>query len=268
MENMTTIFTSFTRWARAGLSFFFSPGMRVSTIASLVVFGLHWLSIGFLGLGVVYATSPVLNLIFPDYPVNTTLSGDNTWPMLIMAGIWLSLGILLAGLLNVLLLKKELPMQIRLPAYLVFLVGFVIVTLSVHYHSGFVLAAKEKAFFKAIKSGSVKEVSAMLKKGAVLNPASPGAITARIPLMYAVEAGRIDMVQMLVKRGAKVNVTNYVGDTALDRAVRKQHLKMVLFLLRKGATLPKNAFKQKAYRKFLKAETSPEAKKLLQRLAK
>ncbi len=71
--------------------------MKRSAIAFLVTGVVGFLSMGFLGIGLLYLVKPVLNLWFlPEDQAH----GDWVWPALIAAGTFWSLGFLMAGALN------------------------------------------------------------------------------------------------------------------------------------------------------------------------
>jgi hypothetical protein len=71
--------------------------MKRSAIAFLVSGALGFFSMGFLGIGLLYAVQPVLNLWFLH---GEQWHGDWVWPALIAAGVFWSLGFLMAGALN------------------------------------------------------------------------------------------------------------------------------------------------------------------------
>jgi len=55
------------------------------------------------------------------------------------------------------------------------------------------------------------------------------------PLMIASDNGHLDIVKLLVERGADVNARDFCGDTALAYAARKDHNKIVKYLIEAGA---------------------------------
>ena len=68
--------------------------MRFSLVAFIITLALGLLSMGFLGIGLYYIVSPILDLRFPDLD---TLHGDWVWPALILSGMFWSFGFLIAG---------------------------------------------------------------------------------------------------------------------------------------------------------------------------
>ena len=77
--------------------------MRFSLVAFIVTLALGLLSMGFLGIGLYYIVSPILDLRFPDLD---SMHGDWVWPALILSGMLWSIGFLFAGWLY-LFLKKH-----------------------------------------------------------------------------------------------------------------------------------------------------------------
>lgn len=117
----------------------------------------------------------------------------------------------------------------------------------------------------AVKTGDIKKVESYLEKGVDIN--SRGGLYLWPPLHYAVHDNNLDMVKLLIDKGANVNrktmeqvtalmwatdignteivlengadidAINFKGHTALIIAVRKEKLEMVKFLIDNNAEL-------------------------------
>jgi len=87
---------------------------------------------------------------------------------------------------------------------------------------------------QAARSGNRSKVLALIIAGANINAKEPGnGITV---LMWCVNKDLIDVVKVLVKKGARVNAQTSRGDTALVIAAKyKINPEMVEFLLKNGA---------------------------------
>lgn len=97
------------------LAFFFTPPMRWSTIAFLVLTPLGLLSMGGTGAGVTFAVDPVLRRLIGTGIYEQT--GDAAWPRMILLGMLFPVGILLAGWLDTLWAAKEWMLPLRVAAY-------------------------------------------------------------------------------------------------------------------------------------------------------
>lgn len=78
--------------------------MRFSLLAFIATLALGLLSMGFLGIGLYYVVSPILDLKFQDLD---SLHGDWVWPALILSGMFWSFGFLFAGWLYLYLEKHR-----------------------------------------------------------------------------------------------------------------------------------------------------------------
>jgi len=83
----------------------------------------------------------------------------------------------------------------------------------------------------AIEKGFIDVVKMLLENN---NQHGADVNTADIPLHSAVRHG-LDVVQLLVQHGAKVNVQNIEGETLLHIAVRCEQSEVIMFLLSQGA---------------------------------
>jgi ankyrin repeat protein len=87
--------------------------------------------------------------------------------------------------------------------------------------------------YLASVGGNATMVDALLRASADPNTANPGGETA---LMTAARSGAMDVVKLLIERGAAVNATEGVrGQTALMWAVLENHPAMVQLLIARGA---------------------------------
>jgi outer membrane protein assembly factor BamB len=96
-------------------------------------------------------------------------------------------------------------------------------------------AAKDpgEALRAAAAAGQRAEVQALLDAGAAVDAPARHGNTA---LLFASEKGHLDVVRLLVERGADVNVRErFFGSTPLTAALQGKHLAVASFLLEKGA---------------------------------
>jgi len=85
--------------------------------------------------------------------------------------------------------------------------------------------------FYMVKRQNIKGLELLLKAGA--NPEKAG--TDERPLIVAVRDGNLQIVRLLIKYGANLNVQDQEGNTALHICVRLHNFKLLRFLLEKGA---------------------------------
>ena len=95
---------------------------------------------------------------------------------------------------------------------------------------------------RAALNGNLEEAAALIAKGAkVDNLSSVGT-----PLYYAVDEGHLDIIKLLVEKGANVNQPNGIGDLPLDTALynyntvydteqKAMYMKVIDYLKSKGA---------------------------------
>jgi hypothetical protein len=85
----------------------------------------------------------------------------------------------------------------------------------------------------AARKSNVEAVKELLAKGADPNAKTPYGAT---PLFFACDRGNLEIVTILVERGADVNVRDtFYNSTAVGWAVSKNHVAIVKLLLEKGA---------------------------------
>lgn len=94
--------------------------------------------------------------------------------------------------------------------------------------------AKQDAYLEAVRKGDAAAVKAVLNQGVEVDAKLRDDRTA---LSFAADHGSVEIVRMLLDRGADVNAKDSVhGATALDRALENGHVDVVRLLLEKGAT--------------------------------
>lgn len=86
---------------------------------------------------------------------------------------------------------------------------------------------------------NIEFVMILLRSGANPNDIEVGKrregnSTRYTPLMAAAKSGNIDLVELLVNKGAKLNYKNEFGQTAIGEAVILEKYDVILYLLRKG----------------------------------
>ncbi len=89
--------------------------------------------------------------------------------------------------------------------------------------------------YEAIEAGKVSSVRTFLNRGAEVNDGyyrDGGTL-----LMRAAQKGNTSIAGLLINHGAKINSFDSIRLTALDCAVLNNHLAMVKFLLKNGASL-------------------------------
>lgn len=94
------------------------------------------------------------------------------------------------------------------------------------------------ALVTAASKGDVAKVTDLLKKRVDVNGKAPRNATdlaGQTALMAAAGAGHADIVRILLKHDANVNVRHEVGGTALTGAAARGHLEVVKELLKAGA---------------------------------
>jgi outer membrane protein assembly factor BamB len=94
-------------------------------------------------------------------------------------------------------------------------------------------ANQVEALFEAARTGDRARVATLLDAGVDVNARSRYNVTA---LGFAADKGHLDVVRLLVERGADVNVADsFYGSRAIDFALRDGHTDVALYLLGRGA---------------------------------
>src|SRR5215216_1981010 len=88
-------------------------------------------------------------------------------------------------------------------------------------------------FFAAARRGDAAALKAFLDKGVDVNSKTRYGATA---LSYACDKGHVEVVRLLIERGADVNVRDtFYGEVPLGWAAGKGHVEIIKLLLDKGA---------------------------------
>ena len=86
----------------------------------------------------------------------------------------------------------------------------------------------------AARKGDAAQVQALLDKGASVNAKTRYGAT---PLSYASDRGSVEVVKLLLERGADVNVTDtFYNATPIVWAAQRKHVEVVKMLIGKGAS--------------------------------
>ena len=86
-------------------------------------------------------------------------------------------------------------------------------------------------FFNAVIDGRIQEVRALIQKGVNVNSKDYG----ETPLPFAVRNGKEAVVELLLKKGAKIDETDSIGMTSLQIAAFSDQLSSAKILLKHGA---------------------------------
>jgi len=103
---------------------------------------------------------------------------------------------------------------------------------SLSQNTALMIVAYKTSEHPNLNSNNIEIVSNLINHGAKLNLQNKDGNTALI-LSY----GSYEMTQYLVSHGANVNLHNEIGDTALMVASKRNDLKMIIFLVEHGAKL-------------------------------
>ena len=80
---------------------------------------------------------------------------------------------------------------------------------------------------KASSHGSTRCLEALLQEGYDPNVCYVGDEFCKTPLIYAAEAGHADAVDLLIKAGSLVGITNHTGQSVLHRACHLGHINVI-----------------------------------------
>lgn len=93
--------------------------------------------------------------------------------------------------------------------------------------------AASEELWEAARAGDAARVGRALDKGADVNAKTRYGATA---LTYAADRGHLEIVKLLVERGADMNATDgFYGFRAIDLALQNNHTPVVTFLLERGS---------------------------------
>ena len=122
-----------------------------------------------------------------------------------------------------------------------------------------------EALFRAIARGDIEQVKRRLgKRTRHINERRPA--TGSTPLSDAAFRGNLEMVKLLIQRGAKVNGTNRDGNTPLVGAAFMCHTEVVRFLLEKGASTSRKNDRQETAIDVVSSPWSKDLANFYQRL--
>lgn len=91
--------------------------------------------------------------------------------------------------------------------------------------------ALDRQYLEAAKKGNLKELKALLQKGAALMAHDDG----NTALFYAAQFGRMDTVLFLLKQGIPLDVKNRIGSTPLTGAAAQGHQEVAKLLYDLGS---------------------------------
>ncbi|RDW75101.1 hypothetical protein BP6252_06243 [Coleophoma cylindrospora] len=95
----------------------------------------------------------------------------------------------------------------------------------------------------ASHNGHINIVKLLLEKGADVNAADKDSCS---PLYWASQDGQIDVVKLLLEKGASINTAEHTGWTPLHRASEDGHVDVVKLLLEMGANINATGMNGKA----------------------
>lgn len=89
----------------------------------------------------------------------------------------------------------------------------------------------------AIREGQMEVFNLLIDKGANINIDSTKGVR-QSPLLFAVDLEKIEVVELLIEKGADINAVDLRGDNALSLAKRKGYTQITELLLKHGAQEP------------------------------
>jgi ankyrin repeat protein len=92
------------------------------------------------------------------------------------------------------------------------------------------------AICEAAREGNKLAVMDLTNRGVDINMTGGGTLDFS-PLMWAAEEGNVEMIKLLLDKGADPNLTNRRGMCALLLAAKNGHIQCVGFLLERGAAV-------------------------------
>ncbi|OWF44955.1 myotrophin-like [Mizuhopecten yessoensis] len=92
--------------------------------------------------------------------------------------------------------------------------------------------SEERGLQWAIQNGDINSVKEQLSKGASVNEI----VKNRAPLHFAADYGQVEVLKLLLEKGADVNVKDKYDITPILAAIYEDHVECVKILLEKGAS--------------------------------
>lgn len=89
----------------------------------------------------------------------------------------------------------------------------------------------------AANYSDLEMVKMLLRKGAKINLMAKNINTQATPLMTAIRSRKPKIAELLLEQGADISIQNFYGETALYYAVKKQQMEIIKTLVEKGADL-------------------------------
>lgn len=129
-------------------------------------------------------------------------------------------------------MEKEFKMNTRIP-YTRHITRLLMIALTLGVPTASCHASVEPELTMAVRQKNVQKVQLLISNGANVNETDEGA--EQTPLMRAVQVQDSALVQILLAHGAVVNAQDDFGKTALMFAAEKDNTEIVRMLLRKGA---------------------------------
>lgn len=93
------------------------------------------------------------------------------------------------------------------------------------------LNADDLGLYRYAKRGNIKGVNEKLELGADPN----ASIYRNQPMLVAIKHGHLNVVELLLEKGAYINIQNWQGETPLIYAAMSYRKSIVKFLISKGA---------------------------------
>lgn len=100
----------------------------------------------------------------------------------------------------------------------------------------FILPSMAQEIHKAVREGDIEKVKTLLEENPELVN-TKGDLQGEMPIHWAATQGKLDIVKLLIEKGADLNVFNIYGDSPLHGASQRGFASIVDLLIKKGADL-------------------------------